>query len=132
METFVRILLYLWQLPQNLLGLLLGQYYGGDVTVHDIGKYQRVRVHRSLIMRGGISLGNRVILYPEAGTATLMHEIGHCRQSLYLGWLYLIVIGLPSIVWAGLHSYCDKVRDRWSYYDFYTEAWADRLGGVER
>lgn len=55
--------------------------------------------------------------------------LGHAKQSRLLGPLYLIVIGLPSILWAGIHG---KVAPRKSYYWFYTERWADRLGGVGR
>lgn len=62
---------------------------------------------------------------------TIHHEYGHTRQSLYLGWLYLLIIGLPSITWAWLHS-SFKCFSTVSYYDFYTEKWADWLGGVKR
>lgn len=43
--------------------------------------------------------------------------------------LYLIVIGLPSLLWAWLG---DSIAPGKSYYWFYTERWADRLGGVKR
>jgi hypothetical protein len=59
---------------------------------------------------------------------TEMHELGHCRQSQILGWLYLPVIGLPSLLWA---AWWNEGRKR-SYYSFYTERWADRLGNVHR
>ncbi|WP_237558582.1 hypothetical protein, partial [Cellulomonas carbonis] len=59
-----------------------------------------------------------------------MHERGHVKQSIYLGWLYLPVIGVPSIIWAGLRR-LGLFAGR-SYYSFYTESWADRLGGVKR
>ena len=49
-------------------------------------------------------------------------------QSRMLGWLYLFVIGIPSILWA---AWWNEGQNR-SYYSFYTERWADRLGGVER
>ncbi len=56
------------------------------------------------------------------------HEYGHSIQSLILGPLYLLVIGLPSIVWAGFRP-CENVRRKrsMSYFDFYTEKWADFL-----
>lgn len=56
------------------------------------------------------------------------HEWGHTRQSMYLGWLYLLAIGLPSLLWAFVYDSGWNV----SYYDFYTEKWADKLGGVKR
>lgn len=56
---------------------------------------------------------------------TIKHEYGHTIQSKWLGWLYLIVIGLPSIIWAFIHSNFDTGK---KYEDFYTEKWASKLG----
>ncbi len=131
MEKFISFFMYLWQLPQNIVGLILRFVYRGNDTAIIKGACE-VTVRRSTNMRGGISLGEYVILSQWSGENTVNHELGHCMQSQYLGWLYLIVIGLPSIVWAALHSYLKAVREKWSYYDFYTEKWADELGGVAR
>ena len=59
----------------------------------------------------------------------LVHEYGHTVQSLMLGPLYLILIALPSALWCSL-PYCKKKRERKgiSYYSFFSEKWADRLG----
>ncbi len=132
MKTIVKILLYVWQLPQNLLGILLTLYYVGEVRTYSIDAYCDFELHLSKKMHGGISLGRYIILNPLHGSNTLMHEAGHYRQSLMLGWLYLAVIGLPSIVWATMHTYCKRISERYDYYSFYTERWADELGGVER
>ena len=51
------ILLYIWELPQNLLGLLLRVIYKG----HD-NEYNDAIVRRSTKMRGGISLGRYIII----------------------------------------------------------------------
>ena len=59
----------------------------------------------------------------------LVHEYGHTVQSLILGPLYLLVIGLPSLVWmktARLGRW--RRRSRISYYSLYTERWANWLG----
>lgn len=117
-------LLYLWQLPQNALGWLLCLYYTGTDSA-----YQSAIVRRSAKMQGGISLGKYIIVNERAGQQTISHEYGHVRQSEILGWLYLIVVGLPSILHAGWWTLTEGER---SYYDFYTERWADKLGGVER
>ena len=82
-------------------------------------------------MSGGISLGRYIIVNQFARDKTIYHELGHCRQSMYLGWLYLIVIGIPSIVWAGLYGKVIKPTTN-GYYKFYTEKWADKLGNVQR
>ena len=65
----------------------------------------------------------------ELSERLLVHEYGHTIQSLILGPLYLIVIGLPSVLWCSLPC-CRKRREKEniSYYSFYTEKWADRLG----
>ena len=64
----------------------------------------------------------------EINSKVLLHEYGHTVQSLILGPLYLPVIALPSLLWAGL-----PMAKRWrkkhtvSYYKFYTENWANKL-----
>ena len=95
--------------------------------------------------RGGVSLGLFVFVAAEtnddkekrgndASSAKrserlLIHEYGHTLQSLMLGPLYLVVVGIPSAMWAGLPYFRKKRRtERISYYSFYTERWADRLG----
>lgn len=57
------------------------------------------------------------------------HEFGHTVQSVILGPLFLLVIALPSVLWAGipaLRTYrkINHVR----YVDFYPEKWANHLG----
>ncbi len=138
MKVLINVLLYVWQLPQNLLGLLLFWWYGRGCNTNKMELWG-ARWLFSGKMRGGISLGRYAVLpYHYIRSAekpyvkkTMDHEWGHMEQSLYLGWLYLFVIGLPSITWAWLHS-SFKCFSTVSYYDFYTEKWADRIGGVER
>ena len=88
--------------------------------------------------RDGISLG-RYIFTPYAAPTPIdapyvqhfiKHEYGHCCQSQKLGWFYLLIIGLPSIIWCNcFEAYRKKYNI--SYYSFYTESWANQLGGVE-
>ena len=117
-----------WGLVQTLLGAVVclacpgcprSRYRGAVVT--------RWRGER------GLSLGLFIFL-PQGDDAHLLaHEYGHTRQSLLLGPLYLPVIGLPSAIWAGLPALARRrARRGVSYYDFYTERWADRWGGVTR
>lgn len=59
----------------------------------------------------------------------LVHEYGHTVQSLLLGPLFLLVIGLPSALWAGLPALRKLRRKRGiSYYALYTEKWANSWG----
>ena len=124
MNVLVSILLYLWQLPQNLLGLLFLFVLKGE-TRHWLGS---IRFYFLDAFPGGITLGEYIIVGTKQDL-TVRHEFGHVVQSRILGPLYLIVIGLPSLLWAWLG---DRIAPRKSYYWFYAEAWADRLGGVRR
>lgn len=119
--------LYLWQLPQNLLGLLLLAIYRPEVS----SDYLDVRLHYSTRINGGISLGRHIIVsdrYRAYNGNTEKHEYGHTRQSRMLGPLYLIVVGLPSLIWAAWWHPGRGV----SYFSFWTERWADKIGGVKR
>ena len=125
MRGIAEILLWIWQAPQNLLGLLFRFVYGQPNAI-----YRGVDVVVSSRFPGGISLGRTIVVKRPYwdNPDTWDHEYGHTRQSLYLGPLYLLVIGIPSLLWAWWH----RTHKRVSYYSFYTEKWADRLGGVVR
>lgn len=135
MEKFLNILLYIWQLPQNIVGLITWAIMKDNESFSE--DYKGEELLFSKRMRGGISLGKYIILMRYYHTNnletnnTVNHEYGHSRQSLYLGPLYLIIIGIPSIIWAGLYGNVIPYTDN-GYYKFYTESWADKLGGVER
>lgn len=125
MKAVIDILLYLWQLPQNLLGWVLMRVMAPG-TLYRRGD---VRILRSARMRGGISLGRYIIVSTHLWHPDLeRHEWGHCLQSRLLGPLYLPVIGLPSLLWA---IWWNPGRSA-SYFSFYTERWADRLAGIDR
>lgn len=112
---------YIWQLPQNLLGLLVSKLL--DCTYHIDDDYYLTKKYRF-----GVSLGRYIIFggyWPCMND--IMHERGHCTQSLIFGWLYLIVIGLPSAIGNAIHRVY-----KFDYYKLPWEAWADKLGGVNR
>ena len=129
-----RIVLYrLWQwtwgLPQSLLGLILAVKYrrcphkevgGALATLHD-GDW------------GGVSLGMFIFvpkgLRPEREAALLSHEYGHTFQSALLGPLYLLLVGMPSFLWANLPRNVQKRSLRHIPYEaHYPENWAEKLG----
>ena len=118
------MLLWLWCLPQNLVGLI----------VKHITKAEKKGNHyRFNVKCGSVSLGEYIFLCPDSwhDITVLRHENGHKIQSRLLGWLYLPVIALPSIVWAGCFGWYRK-KYNVSYYAFYTEKWADKLAGIKR
>lgn len=123
-----KVLLFLWTLPQSLLGFLLSLLckkrilYGKNVYVW--------------CFSGAVSLGLYIFVskkaldtkkYPVYSEFVVAHEYGHYKQSLLLGPLYLIIIGLPSFIWATLHS--TGLFNKYLYYDFYTEKWANKNAG---
>ena len=122
------ILLYFWELPQNLLGLALS-FVMEKGRRGPVQRFRGVRILRSDRMRGGISLGRYIILSASAWEPDIdLHEWGQSRQSRLLGPFYLPVVGIPSLLWA---AWWRPGRKR-SYYAFYTERWADRLAGIRR
>ena len=140
MKKFLRViadvLLWIWQLPQHLLGILvyLGCVFCANIVLEK--KVNRVSVLYSSAMKARISLGQYIVMgyyyrNLKQGEIALKHELGHSKQSLYLGPLYLLVVGIPSFVWLCLNTYCERYKKK-DYYSFYTEKWADRLGGVKR
>ena len=121
-------ILYLWQVPQNLLGL-------GVIFFSRAKPTSGIKPYWNAKANFGISLGNYIIS-DSGDKKTLLHEAGHQKQSLMLGPLYLLIIGLPSIswnIWDRLFhkSWSWEKRERW-YYSLPWEKWADKLGGVER
>jgi hypothetical protein len=95
-------------------------------------------------MNGGISLGMYSIIdiyyWKSFGgnidkiknQNVVKHEgIGHGTQSKWLGPLYLIIIGFPSLIWAWLYGRIIPYTNN-GYYKFYTEKWADKIAGIKR
>ena len=66
-----------------------------SVTIDKSKKYFRVK-H---LCDCGISLGNYIIIDLDADYEdwAIGHEQGHQKQSQMVGWLYLVLFGLPSI-----------------------------------
>ena len=122
LKTTWAVLLYLWQLPQNLLGLTYLAFCFDRVKITE----QRGAVfYATKHVRGGMTLGRYVFIAPGNidREPVYDHEFGHVRQSRRWGWLWLPVFAIPS----GLHSLFCRAAN---YYHFYTERSANRLGGV--
>lgn len=130
-KRVVKALLFKWQLLQNVLGLLV-IFVTGAERVDMTGTLVWV-THRYSF---GVSLGSFVIFGIKDNRLILprhlVHEFGHCIQSVYLGPLYLLLIGLPSITFniydRLFHKkWSSKKRSKW-YYSLPWEHWADKLG----
>lgn len=121
-----KVFSYLWQLPQNLCGLFYRSVSKANklAEVESVGAKVYLQRHS-----GGVTLGKYIFICQDYKDKDIVikHECGHVKQSKILGPLYLIVIGLPSILWAATHSY---ILPNKSYYWFYTEHYANKLMGI--
>ena len=110
---------WIWCFPQMLAGWLVKLF----TRARRVGDHYEYRVKH-----GSVTLGEYIFLCPKHWTdeEVLRHERGHVKQSRMLGWLYLFVIGIPSIVWAGCFANYRR-KNNIDYYEFYTEQWANKL-----
>lgn len=120
----MKIFLWIWCFPQMLAG----------VVVKIFTRARKCDDHYEFDAKSGsVSLGEYIFLCPSHwdDEISLKHEQGHTKQSRYLGWLYLPVIGIPSMIWCGCFKEYRR-KNGIGYYDFYTEKWADKLMGIKR
>lgn len=128
---FWYLLQFTWGLPQNLGGMLWFLFYLRKP--HDLWHGSVVTRIRRRRFSGGFTLGIFIFLTEPLGEEAehdlRIHEYGHTVQSLYLGPLWSLVIGLPSMLWCNLPPFQKLRRQRdIPYSALYCEGWADRLG----
>lgn len=131
MASVKDMLLYIWQFPQNVLGGFLVWLFKAILhgqCENDIidGYFIATRFTKKW---SGVSLGDYIIFSDEkyATETNIRHEYGHQIQSKYLGWSYLLLIGLPSLIANLIHR-----KIKFDYYSTPWESWADSLGHIER
>lgn len=134
--TILNVLLFVWQLPQHLLAVLIFSFINQT-------PYEWKNEHTGMTLlcinvstTFCWSLGQFLFINPCANDCVRKHESGHSVQSLFLGPLYLLAVGVPSLVLfiiGRFKRYCMKETDtaisKW-YHSHYPENWADKLGGV--
>lgn len=141
MDNLVKLRRWTWELPQSLLGAILLLFY--RKTELKVIEYNNQIVHIYDKFPGGISLGYYILvdynrkdlnnnIVRQSLKNNIKHESGHGIQSKYLGPLYLPFIGILS----GCHNIIHRIKRHYhkasNYYSFFTESWADKLGGVVR
>lgn len=127
--------MYLWQLPQNIIGLMLLGYFKLNKSIKLKRKMNKLSVYSIKVLvkdnyYQGISLGNYIFIESDANGRTIQHEIGHSKQSKILGPFYIVIVGIPSLILASLTRISPTILN--NYYKFFPENWADKLGGVNR
>lgn len=137
-NVLYRLVQCTWGLPQTLLGALVFLCHRRDPHRGYHGAI--VTTWRG---RSSVSLGMFVFVTAEPyfadklkathtreelASRLLVHEYGHTVQSLILGPLYLLLMGIPSTLWGFLPCCAAARRRGRSYFDFFTESWANTLG----
>ncbi len=138
LKVLIGIIRWIWFLPQNLVGGFIALY---------CFLFQRKHTRFFTIQDGtifvisdkqplwGISLGDFIILKEDCfhRPCVIRHEYGHRVQAWMTGPLYLLIIGLPSLINHQTHKTLDgtyKEKTEW-YYGRYPEKGADKLGKVK-
>lgn len=130
MKKLLYILIqWIWGFPQNLAGLFV---FLSQKRENREGNY-----HAALVTRwdhkDSLSLGMFLFIGKGLGMRIIRHEYGHSIQSMILGPFYLIVVGIPSVLWCHLPAFAKQWKSgKASYYSRYPENWADSLGHADR
>jgi len=116
----------IWELPQIFVAGMIIIFLRRKITGRE--HYKNSIIFYIKRFPAGISLGRFIILNDkyEGNKLSIKHEYGHTVQSMYLGWLYLFVIGLPSIIRVLVWRM--KRLKSLDYYKGYPENWANKLG----
>ena len=125
MRLLVALIQMTWGLPQTFIGFFLFL-----LNIRRKHYWFRNCIVTEWSPDASCSLGLFVFIDDDSydPDGILLHEYGHCIQSLFLGPLYLVVIGIPSFMWCNLPSMVTRRRQRHiSYDDFYPEKWANAL-----
>jgi len=119
-----------WGLPQTLIGAGIYLCYRLKGCPHF--RYQGAWAVIWRQKAGSMSMGCFLFLHPTwtpRDQRLLAHEYGHTIQSLFLGPLYLLAVGLPSLIWAGSPALRRRRRARKIPSDaVYPEKQATALG----
>ena len=125
-----KILYYIWQFPQHMLALICISLFN-CYRMFSLDSYSTLYCITRFKFVGSFSLGNYIFLNTTSKRIpTIKHEYGHSLQSRKLGPLYLLLVGLPSILLNIMGRL--KIINETTYYTLYPENWADKLGGVKR
>ena len=133
---------FVWELPQLWTGYLFAQWRNIVGRVERVDTLEGVTfvTGRHWVPRAyaGVSLGCFANMWVSGGIGgdfeqyaqhspfnIFRHEYGHTVDSQLWGWLYLPVVGLPSLVSQAL-GLSPKARHR--HDDFWAERRADRFG----
>ena len=126
LSVILTVLKIIWELPQVIISLFVLCFLAifGDLKInHERREISFVIVRSSLLKISGLSLGMMVFIPMECSENMLCHEYGHSRQAIFLGWTYLLAVGIPSLILYIIKKTKHKTAE-W-YHSKYPEHWAD-------
>lgn len=118
-----------WGILQNLAGLVM--FLVCKMLGCKSKKYKNAVATKWNNKYGSVSLGMFLFVTNDEDETLLAHEYGHSLQSIFLGPLFFFVIGIPSICWAAFGDNYRKKHNK-TYYEFYTEKFANDLVGLDK
>ena len=137
-KLFLRLFLFCWELPQNILGIFFLIMFFLRKRINKIS-FEKERYFIEIKSEGAISLGLFIFHttkdnnYVPVGLENKNHEYGHSIQSRYLGPFYLFTVGLSSEIRL-LYAVIFKkyFGHRWDgYYSGFPEKSADKMGEAD-
>lgn len=120
--------MFVLEFPQNLIGFIAFIIL---TKIRNRPHYKYLDAYTTRVNGrwGALSLSKYIFADDSCyNTDIIKHEYGHRKQLQLLLFTYLFIIGFPSLIWCGLYR-MNRERFRKSYYWFYSEAWANKLGG---
>lgn len=131
--VLVDIFLFIWQLPQVLVGLvMLAVFHNCKLYTNPNSGISVFRINCNYAFGNAcFSSGPFIVICSEdAGEDTVKHETGHSFQSLCLSWLYFIIIAIPSVCLFWYRKLNNKDSD--FYLSHFPENWAEKAGKTDR
>ncbi len=139
-EKIEAFLLILWQLPQYLVSLV---FWLVMILSKNVLYTEKVFKSRVVVLKRpgmGVSFGLVIFISIQMRTDFILaHEYGHSKQSVILGPLYLIVVGIPGIIRYMVYDRLLKraeTKEEFEviykkYHKGYPERWSNLLVGIE-
>lgn len=137
---------YLLSFTWGIITTLLGLVVLAAMSIYKIFTKDKVKIsmYRGRILVelvdtyfGGFSMGIVIVTDGAPDSDLVNHEVGHSIQNIYMGPLFLIIVGIPSMIryhmfdWLAKRHY-NKTGNHLDYDSVWFEAQATRLGGKHK
>ena len=111
---------FTWELPQTLVGLSFVLFLNWTDRIKEVIQLNGTVSLKLSGVFGGMSLSPFIIcdeqFKKEPSNHLFQHEFGHVIQSRIWGPLYILVIGIPSVISASINSY-ENHMSKWQEQD---------------